>query len=122
MSLRASVAIALFMCFFAGLLTQPSAIPATSASGATSGPPAARLQTITLAQFHQIQHGMTHDQVVEILGRDGYMQSSSSVAGIATAMVGWNNPGFMGGNISVMYQSDSERRMLVVMASQFGLK
>lgn len=57
-------------------------------------------------QFEQIQNGMSYQDVVNIIGRDGVNISEDQTAGINTVMYQWTDEsGF--GNIIVMLQNDS---------------
>jgi len=81
-------------------------------------------QGVSLAQFNQIQEGMTYDQVRQILGSSGAVQSSSIIPGIPgvmletkTVMYTWEGCGFLGANMSAMFQND-----VMNMKAQFGLQ
>lgn len=71
--------------------------------------------TITLAQFNRIQNGMTYQQVVQIIGRQGTVISENSIAGIHNIMYQWE-AGFMA-NMSAMFQDGK-----LIQKSQFGMK
>ena len=75
---------------------------------------------VTLAEFNQIQTGMTYQQIVAIIGEQGTVMSESSFPDgsggqLQTIMYDWKNGDFSGMNIiiqnGVLYQK-----------SQFGLK
>jgi hypothetical protein len=71
--------------------------------------------TITLAQFNQIQNGMSYAQVVQIVGRQGTVISENTMAGFHTIMYQWE-AGFMA-NMNTMFQNDK-----LMQKSQFGMK
>lgn len=71
--------------------------------------------TITLAQFNQIQNGMTYQQVVQIIGRQGTVISENNIVDIHTIMYQWE-AGFMA-NMNAMFQNDK-----LMQKAQFGLK
>jgi hypothetical protein len=97
---------------------QPTATPALAPMGAPDAvavQPVRRSDQITLAQYSQLQSGMSYAEVVEILGREGEEMSSSDVAGIRTVMYGWSNRG--GANMNAMFQQGE-----LVQKAQFGLR
>lgn len=75
--------------------------------------------TITLAQFNQIQNGMSYQQVVQIIGRQGTVMSENNIdAGqfsVHTVMYTWE-AGFMA-NMNAMFQNDK-----LMSKAQLGLK
>lgn len=96
--------------------TTPSGSPVATASSETRvTSPARRSDQITMAQYNQIQPGMSYSEVVAILGRDGEEMSSSDVAGIRTILYGWSNRS--GANMNAMFQQDA-----MVQKAQFGLR
>jgi hypothetical protein len=63
---------------------------------------------------------MTYNEVRRIIGCDGSLLSTSSMAGYTTTMYGWlGKGGFLqpGANMNLMVQNGK-----VVMKAQFGLK
>ncbi len=46
---------------------------------------------ITLAEFNQIQTGMSYEQVKEILKRDGLLKSETNIAGTTSRLISWIN-------------------------------
>lgn len=75
--------------------------------------------TITLAQFNQIQNGMSYAQVVQIIGRQGTVISENTIGEgqfkTHTVMYQWE-AGFMA-NMNAMFQNDK-----LMQKSQFGMK
>lgn len=72
---------------------------------------------ITLAKFNSIRTGMTYQQVVQILGKDGTLMSENQIMDIHTAMYSWENPGVLEGNMNAMFQNNS-----LISKAQFMLK
>ena len=60
---------------------------------------------VTLANFNRIQPGMSYQQVVEILGKQGTVSSESHLAGYHTIMYSWNGPRNDGANMNAMFQN-----------------
>ncbi len=60
-------------------------------------------QSVSLAEFRQIQSGMTYAQVVSVVGFQGTEASRSDLGGISTVMYEWSNSG-LGGNMNAMFQ------------------
>jgi hypothetical protein len=71
--------------------------------------------TVTMAKFSSLQTGMTYPQAVEIIGAPGEEMSHSEIAGYATVMYAWKNPG--GSNMNAMFQNGA-----LVNKAQFGLQ
>ena len=71
----------------------------------------------SLAQFQQVQMGMTYDQVVAVLGSPGELEGESSVAGYHTASYHWWGRGDVGANLIIMFQNGR-----VVSKTQVGLR
>ena len=74
----------------------------------------------SIEAFNCIQDGMTYNEVRRIIGCDGSLLSTSSMAGYTTTMYGWSGKsGFLqaGANMNLMVQNGK-----VVMKAQFGLK
>ena len=70
---------------------------------------------VTMAEFNQIQTGMSYEQVVKIIGAPGEEMSRVDLAGYLTIMYGWNNPN--GSNMNAMFQNG-----FLISKAQFGLK
>ena len=74
----------------------------------------------SIEAFNCIQDGMTYNEVRRIIGCDGSLLSTSSMAGYTTTMYGWSGKsGFLqaGANMNLMVQNGK-----VVMKAQFGLQ
>ena len=71
--------------------------------------------TYTLAQFNQIQTGMTRDQVTSILGSGGTMTAQNNLAGTSTEAYSYQNPS--GSNMQLMFQNGA-----LIQKAQFGLQ
>lgn len=69
----------------------------------------------TLAEYMQIQEGMSYSQVRDIIGADGTEISRNSLAGITTVMYSWTNDDFS--NMNTMFQNGK-----LVSKAQFGLQ
>jgi hypothetical protein len=69
---------------------------------------------ITMEKFKQIQTGMSYQQVIAILGREGEELSRSDIAGYTTVMYQWSE-GFS--NMNAMFQNNR-----LVQKAQFGLE
>ncbi|MBS4869348.1 MAG: DUF3862 domain-containing protein [Eubacterium sp.] len=72
---------------------------------------------ITLAEFNQIEAGMTYDEVCNIIGSKGTESATSSVAGYNTSIVTWYGNGLAGSNANVTFQNGK-----VLGKAQVGLK
>jgi len=88
--------------------------PATVAA-ATVSTPSTDDGEITMDEFHQIQSGMSHDQVTSIVGGAGELSSSTDLVGINTEMRTWDGPS-PGANANVMFQNG-----VVISKAQAGL-
>lgn len=75
-----------------------------------------RQQPITMAAYNQLKSGMSYEQAVDVLGRQGVEVSSSDVAGYRTVMYIWTNDGTIG-NMNAMFQNGK-----LVQKAQFGLR
>lgn len=106
-----------FAALFAASVILAGCVAPTSSTGTTGGPAAAPFvnDKITMAQFQQIQTGMTYAQVVEILKRDGEELSRSELGGTLTIMYSWKNSDFS--NMNAMFQNDK-----LTTKAQYGLK
>lgn len=98
--------------------SQPGA-PAGVAPVAAPVEPLPSRDTITLAKFNQIRQGMSYQQVVSILGKEGTVMSENSIeAGqfsVHTIMYTWE-AGFMA-NMNAMFQNGK-----LVSKAQLGLR
>ena len=79
-----------------------------------TAPAPRRSSQISMAQYNQIQPGMSYSEVVSILGREGEEMSSNEVGGYRTVMYVWENR--FGANMNAMFQNDE-----MVQKAQFGL-
>lgn len=69
---------------------------------------------ITMEKYKQLQSGMSYQQVITILGKEGEELSRNDMAGYTTVMYQWSE-GF--GNMNAMFQNNH-----LVQKAQFGLK
>lgn len=75
--------------------------------------------TISLAEFQQIETGMTYEQVCSIVGGEGTLSSNVDigVAEYKTEIYQWSGEGSIGANANVTFQNDK-----VVSKAQIGLE
>ncbi len=73
------------------------------------------LGRISLAKYAQVVTGMTHKQVVDILGWQGEELSRVDLGGVQTVIIAWKNTDFS--NMNVTFQNAR-----VVAKAQFGLR
>ena len=67
--------------------------------------PSADEGTITLAEYRQIKHGMTYDEVCDIVGGAGRVVSEAGTGRYYTFIVIWEGAGStLGANASVSFQ------------------
>lgn len=71
---------------------------------------------ITLAEFDQIENGMTLAQVEEIVGGEGALMSSAGTGQFRTEIYSWDGSGSLGANANVTFQNEQ-----VVGKAQVGL-
>jgi Beta-lactamase inhibitor (BLIP) len=71
--------------------------------------------TVTMEKYNQIQTGMSYQQVVNIIGKQGEEMSRVELAGYTTVMYGWSNTG--GSNMNAMFQNDR-----LMSKAQLGLR
>lgn len=90
---------------------------AMSRDGSSSPTSSPRIFTpnVTMAEFAQLQTGMTYDQVVEIIGAPGEELSRSDIGGFTTVMFAWKNAN--ASNMNAMFQNGG-----LVNKAQFGLR
>ena len=104
--------------------SSPSPSPAASGSpqvkadgksspAATDTPAAAG---VTMAGFSQLKTGMTYEQAVKVLGKEGTEMSSNEIGGTKTVMYQWEGDG-LGATMTAMFQNNK-----LISKSQFGLK
>ena len=89
----------------------------TDSQGRFSMPqvPGAAAPVVTRAEFDRITNGMTYNQVRQIIGATGEVQSESDMLDIKTIMYSWMNSN--GSNMNAMFQNDK-----LVTKAQFGLQ
>jgi len=74
---------------------------------------------VTMAGFTALKEGMSYEDAVAILGREGEVQSESKFGDITTIMYQWDGarrPG-LGSSMNAMFQNGK-----LVSKAQFGLK
>lgn len=75
------------------------------------------LDTISLAEYNQIELGMSYSDVIYIIGDPGKKISSSEIEGIYTSMYQFNGEGSIGANAVLMFQNGE-----LCSKAQFGLE
>lgn len=83
-----------------------SAVSSAAETVVPTATPTPEQSGITADQFGQITMGMTYDQVKQVMGSDGTVQSESEVSGVKTTIYIWSNPDGMS-NVTVTVQNDS---------------
>jgi len=71
---------------------------------------------VTMEKFTTIKAGMTYEEVVAVLGKEGEEMSSNELAGIKTVMYKWDGANVMS-NMNATFQNGK-----MVSKAQFGLK
>lgn len=76
---------------------------------------------ITLAEYNQIENGMTYDEVKGIIGSDGEVSAESGDKGaeLYTIIYTWQGSGSTGANASLTFQGNPAK---IVGKAQAGLK
>lgn len=96
-----------------------SSITVTFTNGKVSGRGQAGLnektKSVSAAQFSEVKNGMTYEQVVKIMGGEGYITSESSLMGITMTIYQWAGNGLMSAAI-ITFQNGKVTSM-----SQYGL-
>lgn len=72
---------------------------------------------ITLAEYNQIDMGMTYDRVKSIVGSSGEELTRTQIAGYTTFIVVWEGAGSNGANANVTFQNGE-----AIAKAQIGLK
>jgi hypothetical protein len=72
---------------------------------------------VTLSEFQTISEGMTYDRVVEIIGSQGELTSSSAIGRDRAEMYTWKGSGSIGANMNAMFQNGR-----MISKAQFGLE
>ena len=106
---------------FAGLLptsggTERSKTrPARSTAPFVLAPFSRAPELITLAKFNQLQQGISYQEAVRVMGKEGTVMSESEIANIYTVMYSWQSNGI--GNMNAVFQNGR-----MISKAQFGLK
>ena len=112
---KSASALVLAAALGAGLTACGAAKPAASPSAAATTEPApavtqsvpasAAAGTMSLAQFNQIQNGMSYEDVQKLVGSAGTVLSESSIGGISIRIVSWLGNGSLGSNAAITFQN-----------------
>ena len=111
---KSASALVLAAALGAGLTACGAAKPQASPSAAAtepvpavtqSAPASAAAGTMSLAQFNQIQNGMSYEEVQKIVGSAGTVLSESSIGGISIRIVSWLGNGSLGSNAAITFQN-----------------
>ena len=105
--LAAALGAGLTACGAAKPAASPSAAATTESAPAVtqSAPASAAAGTMSLAQFNQIQTGMSYEDVQKIVGSAGTVLSESSIGGISIRIVSWLGNGSLGSNAAITFQN-----------------
>ena len=71
---------------------------------------------VNMANYSKIKTGMTYEEVVAILGKQGEEMTSNDIAGIKNIMYKWDGDSGFGANMNAMFQDGK-----LVSKAQFGL-
>lgn len=73
---------------------------------------------VNMTNFSKLRNGMSYQEAVKILGKEGEVLSESEIGGIKTVMYKWDaDEGSWGANMNAMFQNGK-----LMSKSQFGLK
>jgi hypothetical protein len=72
---------------------------------------------VTMANYLRLSEGISYEEAVRILGRNGVEMSRSDLAGTTTVMYTWEGSGSLGANMNAIFQDGK-----LVTKAQFGLK
>jgi hypothetical protein len=73
---------------------------------------------MTLAKYNALKTGMTYEEVVKVIGREGEELSRNEIAGITTVIYQWQNKSLADlGGANAMFQNNN-----LIEKSQFNLK
>jgi hypothetical protein len=72
---------------------------------------------VTLAQYQNLQIGMSYSQVVTTLGCNGTETVKSEISGYTGAIYSWQGSGSLGANMIAQFHNDS-----LIVRAQFGLR
>jgi hypothetical protein len=89
-------------------------LPSGTSSTDTSEEP--EYSPVTMAQFKQLEIGMTQEQVFEEIG-PGEELSRNDIGGYTNVMYQWEGEGSLGANMNAMFQNGK-----LIQKSQFGLE
>ena len=105
--LAAALGAGLTACGAAKPAASPSAAATTEPAPAVtqSAPASAAAGTMSLAQFNQIQNGMSYEDVQKLVGSAGTVLSESSIGGISIRIVSWLGNGSLGSNAAITFQN-----------------
>jgi hypothetical protein len=91
-------------------------IPAEKTAKPTEKP--AATWKMTMAKYNALQTGMTYQEAVKIIGKEGEEQSRNDIAGITTVMYQWQNTSLADlGGANAMFQNGK-----LIQKAQFNLK
>lgn len=94
-----------------------SPVPSSDVAPAAQAPePEKPKSQVTMANYNRLSTGMTYEQVVAILGKEGTELSSNDIAGYQTVMYQWEGDSFAS-NMNAMFQNGK-----LMQKAQFGLK
>lgn len=72
---------------------------------------------VNMENYSKIQTGMSYEEVVAILGKQGEEMSSNDIGGYRTIMYKWDGDTGFGANMNAMFQNGK-----LIQKAQFGLK
>ena len=101
---------------FAGLCLLGSQMSAPATSSAPVAASEATASGVTMAQFSQLETGMSYADAVAILGGEGTVLSESTIGDLTTVMYLWAGTGSLGANMNATFQNDA-----LVVKAQHGL-
>lgn len=109
--------IALLALVALAMIRNSGSEPATSTSVAAPAPAPAEPCGATLAEFYNLEIGMTYAAARDIIGCDGEILSQVSLGGTNSVMVSWNAQTAMFGSMNASFQNGQ-----LVSRAQFRLK
>lgn len=72
---------------------------------------------VNMENYKKLQTGMSYEEVVSILGKQGEEMSSNDIGGYRTIMYKWDGDTGFGANMNAMFQNGE-----LIQKAQFGLK
>lgn len=72
---------------------------------------------VNMENYNKIQTGMSYEEVVSILGKEGEEMSSNDIAGYKNIMYKWNGDSGFGANMNAMFQNGK-----LIQKAQFNLQ